>query len=212
MEARKLAIVGGGVTKDKAPFDDESVIIWSTASVGLHLPRVDAMFEFHDGVFSDEELSAKNCYVWMRNKRLGVPLSERFPIEKLEEAYGKRFNGTISMMLAFATLVDFHFTDIDLYGCDFSNEEEYGRRVMFMYLLGLFRGMGFNIKICPGGYLQDECSTYMYDDDGLDYLRKSEESAREELAHVTSEIARGEQIRFKLAGRIEALAEIKRRF
>jgi len=83
MSEARLAIVGGGVTKDRAPFDDLSVVIWSTASVGLGLKRCDVIFELHDGLFPPEELNAKGVPIYMRESHDDIPNSRRFPINEL---------------------------------------------------------------------------------------------------------------------------------
>ena len=210
LEAKKLAIVGGGVTKDKAPYDDPSVVIWSTASVGLHLPRVDAIFELHDGVFPDEDLDAAGCYVWMRKQTKAVKMSETFPIDQLIRCYGHRFNGTVMMMLGFGAIRG--FKDISLYGVDFSSPEEYSRRVMFMWLVGYLSAQGIKITFAPGGYLQDECATYMYEDDGLTYLRAEKQNIVDNIAHIKAEVAKGERLLANLSGRNEQLEEIMRRY
>ena len=158
---RRLCIVGGGVTKDKAPFNDPEAIIWSTASVGLGLPRCDAIFEIHDNAFKPEDLNKSSAIIYMKDKREDVPNSERFPIDLLEAAYGKRFNGTVVMMLAYAGLRNYE--NIELYGVDFSSDDEYARRNMFYWMMGYLSAQGYKIEICPGGYLKDTCATYAYE-------------------------------------------------
>jgi hypothetical protein len=211
VEAKKLAIVGGGVTKDRAPFDDPNVIIWSTASVGLGLPRVDAIFELHDEVFPDEELAAANCYIWMKEKRKAVPMSQRFPIERLIEAYGKRFNGTVAMMLAFAALPDFNATEIELYGVDFSSDDEYSRRNMFYWLMGYLTARGIKITICPGGYMSDECTTYMYEDDGKAYLRDLKRRMEEQAGKDQHDAAILNERKIYARAVLDTIAQFERR-
>lgn len=209
MEAKRLAIVGGGVTKDKAPYDDPNVVIWSTASVGLHLPRVDAIFELHDGVFPDEDLDAAGCYVWMRKKTPGVKMSVEFPIDELIARFGHRFNGTVIMMLGLAAIRG--YKDIELYGVDFSSDDERERRVMFMRLVGYLDALGYKITFAPGGFLVDDCPTYMYEDDGLTYLRETRKRATAIYEDINAQIKELEIRRAYEKGIADATAQFERR-
>lgn len=175
---KPLSLVGGGVTKMRAPF--ASSVVWSTASVAKTLPRCDAAFELHDGVFSAGELNAMPVAgFYLRDERKDVRNSRRFPIEELEKRFGKVFNGTVVMMLAFAHMQGYR--DITLYGVDFASPDEVARRAFFMYVMGKIEGMGSTVGISSGSHLVKECPTYQYDDAGDDYLRDIEERAREQM-------------------------------
>jgi len=179
MSEARLAIVGGGVTQNRAPFDDPGVVIWSTASVGLGLKRCEVIFELHDGVFKAEDLNKFGGKVFMRERHDDIPCSAAFPIDELVETFGKRFNGTVAMMLGFAHMCG--FTNIELYGVDFSSDEEYSRRNMFYWLMGYLSALGDKITICPGGYMNDTCSTYMYELDDLEYIRDIRSRIKEQM-------------------------------
>lgn len=175
---KKLCIVGGGVTKDKAPYGDDC-LIWSTASVGLTLPRCDAIFELHNGVFSDEELINAGCTVYTKSINENIPNSIAFPVEKIINGFGKHFNGTVVMILAFAALEG--YKTIDLYGVDFSSDYEESMRDQFYYILGFLSAKGVKVNIYPGGFLQSECATYMYEDKGLSYIEDIKKRASEKM-------------------------------
>jgi len=179
MSEARLAIVGGGVTQNRAPFDDPGVVIWSTASVGLGLKRCEVIFELHDGVFKAEDLNKFGGKVFMRERHDDIPCSAAFPIDELVETFGKRFNGTVAMMLGFAHMCG--FTNIELYGVDFSSDDEYSRRNMFYWLMGYLSALGDKITICPGGYMQDTCVTYMYELDDMEYMRDMRNKLKEQM-------------------------------
>jgi hypothetical protein len=203
----KLAIVGGGSTRLNAPFEDKTFDIWSTFSVGQELPRVDACFEIHDGVYSPEKLQALGCKIYM--KEVTIPNGERFPIEELEKNYGKRFNGTVVMILAYAIMRGYE--EIWLYGVDFSADAEYSRRNMFYWMMGFATAVGAKIVIPEGGLLYDTCKTYAYEDDGKDYLRYMRNRLESQTANDQENliIAR-ERIAYS-RGVMETLNQVERR-
>ena len=205
----KLAIVGGGVTKDKAPYSDANYVIWSTASVGLGLPRCDAIFELHDGIFPADELNKSPAIIYMKQVTEDVPNSITFPIENLVHKYGKHFNGTVVMMLAFAYMQGYN--DIELYGIDFSSDDEYSRRNQFYYMMGYLSALGVKITVCPGGYMQDTCTTYMYEDDGLTYLRQIKKGAAEQLAQDDENIKALAERKAYMRGVSDTIARFERR-
>jgi hypothetical protein len=205
---KKLCIVGGGVTKDRAPFDSDCVI-WSTASVGLGLPRVDAIFELHNGIFKPEDLNASGADIYMREIDKTISKSKRFPIEDLISMFGKHFNGTVPMILAFAALEGYE--DISLYGIDFSSDDEYSRRNQFYYLMGYLSAIGVKIHISPGGYMFDTCATYMYEDDGKAYINDIKNRAKDQLIEDESNILALRERKAYFRGVSDTIANIERR-
>lgn len=158
----KLAIVGGGVTKDLAPFDDTHCDIWTTGSISSILPRADVIFDIHtgDAIQPAEILEKHNCLVWMQEDDI-VWNGRRFPIEKLVAKYGRYFNSSMAIMLGWAMYSG--YKRIELYGVDMSLTEypaEY--RVNMGYLVGLARGSGIDV-IIDGGLFLKPCLTYQYE-------------------------------------------------
>lgn len=158
----KLAIVGGGVTKDLAPFDDTHCDIWTTGSISSILPRADVIFDIHtgDAIQPAEILEKHNCLVWMQEDD-AVWNGRRFPIEKLVSKYGRFFNSSMAIMLGWAMYSG--YKRIELYGVDMSLTEypaEY--RVNMAYLVGIARGSGIDVIIDGGLFLQP-CLTYQYE-------------------------------------------------
>ncbi len=158
----KLAIVGGGVTKDLAPFDDTHCDIWTTGSISAILPRADVIFDIHkDAIQPVEILERHGCLVWMQEDDT-VWNGRRFPIEKLVAKYGRYFNSSMAIMLGWAMYSG--YKRIELYGVDMSLTEypsEY--RVNMGYLVGLARGQGIEVIIDGGLFLQP-CLTYQYEE------------------------------------------------
>lgn len=206
---KRLCIVGGGVTRLRAPYKTDA-LIWSTMSVGQELPRVDAVFELHNGLYSAEQLNRVGCEVLSRETLPDVPKSKRFPIEKLIEKYGKRFNGTVVMILGYAGLMG--FKEIELYGVDMVNEAEYSRRNAFYLMLGILEGHGVKVRIPEGGYLPLEWSTYMYEDSGLEWLEDTKAKAKAQIADSAANARNYELLKAYAQGTADCIANFERRF
>jgi hypothetical protein len=209
-EVKRLCIVGGGSTRLRAPYDDKEALIWSTFSVGQELPRVDACFEIHNGVYSPEQLDKAGCDIYMKEAHPEVAKSIRFPIERIEKIFGKRFNGTVAMILGYAFLMGHR--DIWLYGIDISTNAEYARRNMFYWLMGFLTGQGCKITIPEGGLLRDTCKTYVYEDDEKGYLEYIRNRVRAQTGDDLEQmIVRRERIQYQ-RGVEETLEQIERRY
>jgi hypothetical protein len=208
MNTRRLCIVGGGSTRMSAPFSSDAVI-WSTMSVGQELPRVDACFELHDGVYTPDQLNNIGCTIYSKELIPEILHNRRFPIEDLVNTFGKRFNGTVVMMLAFAYLEGYR--DIWLYGIDFSSDAEYSRRNMFYWIMGYIAGKGAKITIPEGGLLSDTCQTYSYENSGTEYIEKIRSDA---IAETNGDMERMMVLRERLGyknGTLDVLSQIERR-
>lgn len=160
---KRLCLVGSGITRDDAPFNDPNAVIWSTASVAVELPHTHLAFEMHNDRYTPEHLNSLKVDAFMLMKPMPtVHDSQRLPIEKLEEKYGKIFPGSMSMMLAWAAFKG--WKKVYLYGIDLVTETEYGKqRPFFLYLMGFLRGQGMEIVVSEGSGLEDECPTYIQD-------------------------------------------------
>lgn len=205
----RLCIVGNGVTRDQAPFDDMECEIWTTASVAQNIPRVTRIFEIHDGIYPSDKLNSFGCPVMMKEESNEIPSSEVFPIDDLKEMFGPVFNGTISMILAYSWLMGYN--TIELYGIDFSSEDEINRRMMFMYVKGRIEGMGGRVIISPGSHLVDVCRTYQFDANDCAYLDDMCKKASDQLQSDTiSTTQLGERMAY-CKGILEASKIIRRR-
>lgn len=205
----RLCIVGNGCTRDMAPFHDPDALIWTTASVAQNLPRVDRIFEIHNGVYSADKLNSYGCPVEMKEVDPDVPASVRFPIEALYDMFGHIFNGSMEMILAYSWIMGYDC--IELYGIDFATEEEVNRRMMFMYCKGRIEGMGGRVIISPGSQLVDVCNTYQYDTDDNVYLNDMIARASKQLQSDIQEASMLEKRIEGYRGALQVANEIKRR-
>lgn len=161
---KNLCIVGSGITMMDTPFNDPDCLVWTTVSVATALPRTDLAFEMHRNRYTAEYLNGFPIKAFMlREANKEVHDSQRLPIERLEEAYGKVFPGSMSMILAWAALSG--HKKVTLYGIDMTTDTEYGeQRGLFLYLMGYLRAKGMCIIQSEGSGLNDECATYIQDE------------------------------------------------
>jgi len=183
----KLAIVGGGNTMTKAPFEDEDFDIWTTPSISKNLPRVTTMFEFHD----------ENAYqlpeVYLRGE---VIYKKDFPIREIELKYGKIFPSSMNLILAYA--LELGYKHIVLYGVDEAQQTEYERfRPSLLYLIGYARGTGVVVEISEGSVLMPPEKTYCFE---YDMKREKLDKINELLAKAEEQLRGYELITASLRG------------
>ncbi len=160
---KKLAIVGGGITKDLAPFADTSWDIWTTASIARGLPRVTLVWEIHtDAHVKPLEHTPLNysCPVLMQHTRADVPTSEAWTPWHLVEKHGPHFSCSMSFMLGEA--FDRGYSQVVTYGVDMLESEYKYMREDFVYLVGYFRGKGMDVQISKGTAILWDADTYEY--------------------------------------------------
>lgn len=163
--ARKVAIVGAGPTRRKAPYDDPSWDIWAFSSKIYRWPRISAWFEIHHITDLREQLvgrkpgrrsfanywrfmSRLKCPVYMQKVHASIPNSVVFPVEPVVEEFGRCFAGTAAYMIAYA--MQLGYTTIGLWGISpKSNSFPYQRRSL-SYLLSIARRRGIEVVLPRG--------------------------------------------------------------
>lgn len=159
---KKVAIVGGGITRDRAPFDDPSWEIWTTASIARTIPRVTMVWEIH----TDEHIKPDtkmdwNCPVKVQHPRLDTPNGEIWQPDHLIALWGKHFSGSMAYMLGEAVYLG--FDTIATFGVDMLEPEYLHMREDFLYLIGLFRGMGKDVEVSEGTGMLWPSRAYEYE-------------------------------------------------
>ena len=135
---KKLAILGKLETKFAAPFEDESVEIWS---MNKHvdeklIPRVDIWFDIHNN-------TKANTY----NKDAQIT-KDNFPFEECHKLVGGMyFNNTVSYLIAYAIIKGFE--EISLYGMRFYSDHERRQGELYNVRQMIFfaRGRGIKVRI-----------------------------------------------------------------
>lgn len=183
---RKVAIVGfSDLSRDLAPFADESFEIWSLGSQMQRVPRLTRGFELHSDAFLQTVhgekwpefrafLQGLKVPLYRQEVLPDYPTSERYPLERatracfgIEDPFGERkplWTNSIQYMLALAAIEG--FTDVHLYGVDMAHRLEYVlQRHGVTFVLGLMMGRGINVYLPPLCGLMHADHVYGYQDD-----------------------------------------------
>ena len=166
VKIKRVAIVGGGETRKKAPFKNKSWEIWAFSSRRDRYPRVDRWFEIHTMQDLREQLaefkrgrrSFRNymrymrrlkCPVYMQKVHPKIRNSVVFPKDELVEEFGRIFTSTASYLIALA--IKEGYQEIGLWGVNPRGKNYARQRPAIRYLLGLARQRGIRLKF-PRGF------------------------------------------------------------
>lgn len=159
---RKVAIVGGGPSRRKAPYADPSWEIWGFSSRAWRYPRVTRWFEIHALTDLRQQLAGRrpgrrtfagymrfmaslNCPIYMQEPHPALPQSVPFPFEQILETFGPCFTSTVSYLVALAIVEEVDV--IGLWGIDVRRKEYMRQKPALQYLLALARQRGIELKI-----------------------------------------------------------------
>lgn len=162
---RKIAIVGGGPSRRRAPYRNRSWEIWAFSSSAWRYPRVSRWFEIHSLIDLRQQLSSRKrgrrtlrgyfrymrrlrCPVYMMEEHPRIPNSVRFPAEELLERYGPCFTSTAAYMVALA--LEEGVDTIGLWGVDLRGRDYAYQRPALKYLLALARERGIRVLLARG--------------------------------------------------------------
>jgi len=158
---KRVAIVGGGSTRKKAPFKDKSWPIWAFSSRRDRYPRVDRWFEIHSMTDLKEQLARRKrgrrtfrgymrylrrlqCPVYMQRVHPKIRNSVVFPKDELVDEFGKIFTSTASYLLALAIMEGYE--EIGLWGVNPKGINYSHQRPAIRYLLGVARQRGIRLR------------------------------------------------------------------
>lgn len=159
---RKVAIVGGGPTRLRAPFRDRSWDIWAFSSRRTRYPRISRWFEIHHMTDLRQQLASKKrgrrtfrgymrfmrrlkCPVYMAKTHTRIPNSVEFPKDKLVTEFGRCFTSTAAFLVALA--IQEGYNVIGLWGVDVKGAKYRRQRPALRYLLSLARRRGIRIYL-----------------------------------------------------------------
>lgn len=168
-KSKKVAIVGGGSTRVRAPFYDRSWDIWAFSSRNTVYPRVTRWFEIHHEIDLRQQLASRKagrrtfagymrymqhlrCPVYMQSRHRSIPTSVRFPVEGLLEEFGRCFTSTASYLVALAIVEG--YKTIGLWGIQPRGARYSKQRPALEYLLGKARQRGIRIVLPRGVVLR----------------------------------------------------------
>lgn len=176
-----VALVGfSQVTRGSIPFEDEDTELWSLneAAIQPWMTRFTRWFQIHpeDNFTRPNNPNDPNHFKWLQEAKDfpiymqkhydSIPASVAFPLDEVIEKYGNYLTSTLAYMLTLAMLEGFE--RIELYGFELGTRTEYHyQKANAEYLIGLGRGLGFDIYIPPAGSL---CKGKMYGFESMDVV------------------------------------------
>lgn len=202
---KKIAIVGTANSVTKAPFNDQSWLIWTLPGARKACPRFDGLFEIHN--FEELEERQKEMLVWlrglpgdvpvfMREKHADIKGSVAYPEKRIRDNFPPDVL-TSSMAWAFAKALEVDKADVvGLWGVHSENGLEYVKqRVGLRILMDMAkRNYGREVILPPDSPLNIDPSVYGFDDPtpemkaAVERHRKMEARAAE-IAKQTSALA-----------------------
>ncbi len=165
MAQRKVAIVGGARSRDRAPFGDDSWEIWAFSSLRLPAPRVTRWFEMHALGDLESQLTRSTakrlsyqeymaflrdleCPVYMQERLAEIPNSVEYPLEQALHSFGRCFTSSASYLIALAILEQYDV--IGVWGVHLTEKTVYARqRPGVEYLLGVAHQRGIEVYVPP---------------------------------------------------------------
>ena len=162
---KKVAIVGGGPTRKKAPFKDPSWEIWAFSSIKWRFPRITRWFEIHHLTDLRQQLATRKagrrsyrnymrfmrrlkCPVYMAKAHRKIPNSVVFPAKTLVKEFGRCFTSTASFLVALA--ISEGYDVIGLWGIDPTSKSYSYQRPTLKYLLAIAKQRGIKIVLPKG--------------------------------------------------------------
>jgi len=197
-EKNTVALVGfSQTTRDEIPWDDKDTEIWSLneAAVQTWMRRFDRWFQLHpeenfnrpnnpnDPNHPKWLREAKGFPIYMQKQYDYIPASVALPLGEITKAYGSYLTSSLAFMLTTAMLEGFE--RIELYGFELGTKTEYHyQKANAEYLIGLARGLGFEIYLPEGCSL---CKGKMYGFETLDVIYRQKLEYRKDAIKVALE-------------------------
>lgn len=152
---RKIAILGAGPSRRYAPWDDPTWECWGLGRFWQWMPRWNLWFEMHQlSASSADEVRALRetvkVPIYMPRHYPSIPLSRRFPLERVSAGHEKLFTCTFCYELALAIYL--RVDQIGLYGVDLDLDGDTPRehtveRMGVAYWVGVAQGRGIPVDV-----------------------------------------------------------------
>jgi hypothetical protein len=230
----KVAIVGfapSTMADSRFLFDDPDCEIWGlnqlymTYNSGQNLPdiakRADRWFQIHHRNTYDANIvrdhshhtwmtEQKDFPIYMQEKNPEIPMSVRFPKEKILEEFGSYFTNSISWEIALAIMEG--FKEIHLYGIDMATSSEYSyERPSVEFFLGWAKGRGIKIIVPQKSDILKTLWLYPYEDSApfrtKCVARKKELNKRSNMMHMQEQDAHDKRV--SAIGKLDLMNELE---
>lgn len=175
---RKIALVGTASSIRFAPWEDRTWEIWAHASSRALCERVDRYFDLHPQAFWTKPkkwdpsylqwLTRQPVPIYMQDRFAEVPMSIRYPRERVLTEFRRYFTSHAAWMTALALMEG--VTHLGFFGIHYSSDSEYAsQRSGCEYWMGLAEGRGVQLVLPEGNpLLRTPSRLYAYEshDDG----------------------------------------------
>ena len=160
---RKVAIIGSAPTVDLAPWYDPSWEIWAHATVYRYCKRVDRYFDLHPWHWISTKpvpgyldwLKTNQTPIYMQRVMHDVPMSVRFPRERVMAEYPRYFTSHAAWMIALA--LSEGVTHLGFFGIHYALDEEHKKqRAGCEFWMGVAIGKGVQVVNPEGSPLLRE--------------------------------------------------------
>lgn len=128
-----------------------------------HLKRFDLHMEIHDIYYLRDEAKVDPAYfeilanngnkTMLQQKYDAFPEAQVYPIHEITKKFGRYFNNTAALLLAYALYANPDLEEIAIYGIDMSGDSEYRhQRPCMEHYIGYAKGRGITVRLpdsCP---------------------------------------------------------------
>jgi hypothetical protein len=233
----KVAIVGfapSTMADARFIFDDDDFEVWGLNQLYLAFneskgvpniaDRADRWFQIHSRQSYDANVARDHSHhdwlanetrfpVYMQEKHPDIPMSVKFPKDKIMEEFGSYFTNSISWEIALA--IQEGFKEIHLYGVDMATHSEYEyERPSVEFFLGWARGRGIKIIVPEKCDLLKTLWLYPYEDSApfrtKCAARKQELSGRAGILNAQEQVAHDQRI--QTVGKLDMMNELEEQF
>jgi hypothetical protein len=168
---KTVALVGKAMnTRVFAPYDDESIDIWSyTETAFKRARRLDALFEMHIGAVGNQARRSDEYSAWLREPHAftvwmlecdpTLPASVRYPREDIAARFlrhvwrgDERVNEFFTSSTPYALALALHlgYKRVELYGIELSATPEYtAERDCVFFWMGVANALGVDVVAHP---------------------------------------------------------------
>lgn len=172
---RKIALLGTASSLRFAPWDDGTWEIWAHASGATVTRRADRWFDLHpESRWREKKTWHRDYQAWLASLTVPIymqqrwkreiPMSVRYPKERVLAEFPRYHSGQVSWMIALALLEG--VTHLGFFGVHYSLESEYAsQRAGCEFWMGIAHGRGVQLVIpdeCP--LLKEPAALYGYQD------------------------------------------------
>lgn len=182
---KKVCFIGRGPSWRLAPFINPEYEIWGISDIYTLITRADRWFEMHS--YEEiknhiprenpeanhlKEMDKLNIPVYMQNCIAEIKQAIRYPIERMTEKYPNWWTNSLCYMFALA--IDEGFEEINIYGVDMANTDEFVEEIpAIAKWIGYCVAKGITVNVPETSILQNHNYLYGYENIEREKRRKS---------------------------------------